>query len=58
MFGAIVAPLVGIGDIMHSTAIVFSVMALLVFASAYLTHRLAPDPDMVSDTESSAKDKQ
>lgn len=49
VFGAIVAPLVGIGNIMHSTAVVFSVMAVLVFASSYLTRLLSPDPDMESD---------
>lgn len=42
-FGGIVAPLVGIGDILHSTAIVFLVMAFLTLICSYGTRRLAPD---------------
>lgn len=48
IFGAAVAPLVGLGNIMHSTAIVFAVMALLVLICSIATTRLSPDPNMVS----------
>lgn len=48
VFGAIVSPLVGIGDIMHSTAVVFLVMGLLVLLCSMATSRLTPDANMVS----------
>lgn len=47
LFGAIVAPLVGIGNIMHSTAIVFVALAVITLAFAYATKALSPDPNMV-----------
>lgn len=43
IFGAIAAPLVGMGDIMHSTAIVLLVLAVLVVICSILTNRIAPD---------------
>lgn len=43
IFGAIVAPLVGMGNIMHSTAIVLLVLAALVVVCAIFTRRIAPD---------------
>lgn len=43
VFGAIVAPLVGIGNIMRSTAIVFVAIALIVLVFTLLTKRIAPD---------------
>lgn len=43
VFGAAVSPLVGIGDILHSTAIVFLVMAFLTLICSYGTRKLAPD---------------
>ena len=43
VFGAAVSPLVGIGDILHSTAVVYLVMALLTLICSYGTRRLAPD---------------
>lgn len=43
VFGAAVSPLVGIGDILHSTAVVFIVMAFLTLICSYGTRRLAPD---------------
>lgn len=46
VFGATVAPLVGLGNIMHSTAIVFAVMATLILLSSYASSRLSPDPNM------------
>lgn len=47
VFGAIVAPLVGLGNIMHSTAIAFLVLAALTLLFAYFSERLAPDPNML-----------
>lgn len=47
VFGAIVAPLVGLGNIMHSTAIAFVILAVITLAFAYATKTLSPDPDMV-----------
>lgn len=47
VFGAIVAPLVGIGNIMHSTAIVFVALAVITLAFAYATKALSPDPNMI-----------
>lgn len=48
VFGATVAPLVGLGDILISTSIVIAVMALLTFIFAYASHRIAPDPNMLT----------
>lgn len=41
--GAIVAPLVGVGNILHSTAIVFLGLLLFVVIFSVLTYRLKPD---------------
>ena len=43
--GAVVTPLVGLGDILRSSAITFVALALLTFLFARLTARLAPDLD-------------
>lgn len=43
--GAVVSPLVGIGNILHSTAIVFVALAVLTGAFALLTRRILPDLD-------------
>lgn len=43
VFGGIVSPLVGLGNILHSTAIVFLVMAVLTLICSYGTRKLAPD---------------
>lgn len=43
IFGAIVAPLVGKGNIMHSTGIAFIVLALITLFFAYLTKRQPAD---------------
>lgn len=43
IFGAVVAPLVGLGDICRSSAIVFGVMAVLILICGYGTRRIAPD---------------
>lgn len=41
--GAIVSPLVGLGNILHSTAIAFVVIAFLVLFLSMKSYRLAPD---------------
>lgn len=41
VFGATVSPLVGIGDILHSTAIVLTVVAAIVLVSALFTRHVA-----------------
>lgn len=43
--GAVVAPLVGIGNILHSTAIAFVVVTVVTLICAVATERLAPDLD-------------
>lgn len=43
IFGAIVSPLVGMGDILHSTAIVIAVLAALTLLFTYLSKRLPAD---------------
>ena len=43
IFGAIVSPLVGLGNILHSTAITYVVMALFIMIYALLSRTLAPD---------------
>lgn len=45
IFGAIVSPLVGLGDIMHSTAIVFIAVAAIVLVCALFSRRLPVDLD-------------
>lgn len=45
IFGAVVSPLVGKGNIMHATAIGFLVMVVFVVVFAVITNRLAPDLD-------------
>ncbi len=44
--GAVASPLVGLGNIMHSTAVVYLVLAVLVSAFALVSKRMTPDPDM------------
>lgn len=46
IFGAITSPLVGLGNVMHATAIVFAACALAVLACAFLTRRVPADADM------------
>lgn len=43
VFGAITSPLVGIGNILHSTAIVLLVMAFIILIFARMTNVLPPD---------------
>lgn len=45
IFGAIVSPVVGIGNIMHSTAIVFAVITPIVMVCAILSKKLPADLD-------------
>ena len=45
IFGTVVAPLVGLGDIMHSTALVFIALSLTVLGFAILSTRLPADLD-------------
>ncbi len=41
--GAVASPMVGLGNVMHSTAITYIVLSLLVLIFAHATRRLAPD---------------
>lgn len=43
--GAVVSPLVGLGDILHSTAITYVILAFAVFVFSRLSSRLTPDSD-------------
>lgn len=43
IFGAIASPLVGMGDILHSTAITLGVLALITIIFAIWSNRLSPD---------------
>ena len=45
IFGAIVSPLVGQGNIMHSTAIVFAVLTAIILAGAFMTRAIPADLD-------------
>lgn len=44
-FGAVVSPLVGMGNILHSTATAFVAIGLIVLVSAILTNRIPADLD-------------
>ena len=45
IFGAVISPLMGQGNILHATAIAFVGMPVLVLIMAILSFRLAPDLD-------------
>ncbi len=45
IFGAVVSPLVGMGDIFHSTAIAYVVLAVGVLIFAHMSRELPPDPN-------------
>lgn len=45
VFGAIVSPLVGMGNIIHSTAIVFAVMAIMVLVNSIMSNKIPADLD-------------
>lgn len=47
VFAAIVAPLVGLGDIMHSSAYAFAAISVIALTLAFLAYRLSPLSDMV-----------
>lgn len=49
IFGAVVSPLVGLGDILHSTAIVIAVLALITLVFARLSKELPAD--LMSDSD-------
>ena len=46
VIAAVVAPLVGLDDILHSSAIVFTAVALIAMVFALEAMRLKPLPDM------------
>ena len=43
VFGAIVSPLVGIGDVFHSTVVVFVSLTILVIICSFGSKAIAPD---------------
>lgn len=43
VFGAVVSPLVGLGDILHSTSIALGTLAVITLVFAHLSSRLTPD---------------
>lgn len=45
IFGAVVSPLVGIGNIVHSTAIAFIAIGIMVLGSAILSNKIPADLD-------------
>ena len=47
VFAAVVSPLVGLGNMLHSTAIAFVVITLIALVLAWFAWRLAPLADMV-----------
>lgn len=48
-FGALASPLVGIGNILHSTAIVIGILSVIVLVFAILSRRIAPLPSQDQD---------
>lgn len=48
IFGAIVTPLVGLGDILHSTSVAFVILAALTLRPAVRSWRLPADADMTA----------
>lgn len=53
--GAVVSPMVGIGDVLHSTAITFVALAALIALCAVFSARIAPDLVTPSAPESNKK---
>lgn len=49
VFGATLAPLVGIGNVIHSTSIVIGIMSIITLIFAYLSNKMTPDPNMQKD---------
>ncbi|MEZ3599385.1 MAG: hypothetical protein K1V81_09880 [Paramuribaculum sp.] len=47
VFAAVVSPLVGLGNMLHSTAIAFVVITLIALVLAWFAWRLSPLADMV-----------
>lgn len=56
-FGAIVSPLVGLGNILHSTAIAYLALMALVVICAVLSRKIAPDLDPDPDMENNINQK-
>lgn len=48
VFGATLAPIVGLGNIIHSSSIVICIMAVVTLIFAYISNRLSPDSNMSS----------
>ena len=55
IFGAVVSPLIGQGDILHSTAVAIVVISFITLVMAYFSRRLAPDLDPDSSQKGDAK---
>lgn len=55
--GAVVAPLAGIGNVLHSTAIVFLCLLVGILLFSWFTYRLAPDLEPTSKADSSTGSK-
>ena len=53
VFGAVVSPLVGLGDILHSTPICMAVLTLITLVAAHLSRELTPD--LVSSPQQQSK---
>ncbi|MDE6795555.1 MAG: multidrug effflux MFS transporter [Muribaculaceae bacterium] len=53
VFGAVVSPLVGLGDILHSTPICLAVLTLITLVAAHLSRELTPD--LVSSPQQQSK---
>lgn len=49
VFGAVVAPLVGLGNILHSTAITWAVLAVIVLAFALLAAKVSSDKQSLAN---------
>lgn len=55
IFAAIISPLVGIGNIMHSSAIAFVSITLIALVLAWKANRLTPLADMIRQPDNSTK---
>ncbi len=55
ILAAIVSPLCGIGNLMHSSAVTISVVAVIALVFAYLAYRMSPLQDMVKKHSTSPR---
>ncbi len=55
IFGAVVSPLVGLGDVLHSTAIAFVALSILVLIFAHASRELPPDPNQIAPQDTTKK---